>query len=177
MTKKEDHMRKRPIVEEPIETLSDSPYEEEEMPKEKVDEKEVQIGELTDRLMRIQAEFDNFRRRTQKEKEELSSYTKALLLGQLLPVLDNFERALDSAEESPFQQGTQMIYRQLVELMEKQGLKKMDVVNQAFDPQYHEAVMSESVEGVKPGVVLQELQGGYQMGDHVIRPAMVKVSA
>lgn len=149
----------------------------EEIPEvSEIDEKEKQIGELSDRLLRTQAEFENYRRRTQKEKEELASYTKAILFGQLLPILDNFERALASSEGDSFKQGVEMIHRQFAETLEKQGLAKIDTQDQIFDPQYHEAVMRESAEDVPEGMILQELQPGYKLGDQVIRPAMVKVS-
>lgn len=141
-----------------------------------IDEKEKQISELSDRLLRSQAEFENYRRRTQKEKEELTGYTKALLFGPLLSVLDNFERALASSEGDSFRQGIEMIYRQFTETLEKQGLTKIDVQDQVFDPQYHDAVMREVAEDVPEGMILQELQSGYKLGEQVIRPAMVKVS-
>ena len=150
-----------------------------ESTEQSADEQEIKIAELTDRLMRNQAEFDNYRRRTQKEKEDLSSYTKCLILGQFLPILDNFERALaaaDSADENSLLQGVEMIYRQFWETLEKQGIKKVDTNACPFDPQHHEAIMREAVEGVAEGIVVQELQAGYKLGDQVIRPAMVKVS-
>ena len=148
----------------------------EEIAASEVDEKEIKIAELTDRLLRQQAEFDNFRRRTQKEKEDLSGYTKCLILGQFLPVIDNFERALISPDGDSFRQGVEMIYRQLWETLEKQGITKVDTKECPFDPQHHEAVMREAVDGVSEGTVIQELQAGYKLGDQVLRPAMVKVS-
>lgn len=166
------------VVETKVESqeMPDGEVMEEIQETSEIDEKEKQIGELTDRLLRTQAEFENYRRRTQKEKEELGSYTKALLFAQLLPILDNFERALTSSEGDSFKQGIEMIYRQFTETLEKQGLAKIDAQDQVFDPQYHEAVMREVAEDVPEGMVLQELQPGYKLGDQVIRPAMVKVS-
>jgi len=136
----------------------------------------VKIAELTDRLMRSQAEFSNFRRRTEEERFKFSSFVKSTVLSEFLPILDNFQRALASEDGESFRQGIEMISRQFEEILEKQGIKKIETEGKPFDPMYHEGVMREAVEGTPEGIVLQELQAGYQMGEQVLRPAMVKVS-
>jgi molecular chaperone GrpE len=132
------------------------------------------------RYLRAQADFDNFRRRTLKEKEELAQYASLKLVGQLLPVLDNFQRALqtdgEGAESGSFAKGVDMIYRQLSQVLETEGLKPMEVVGQPFDPELHQAIMQVESEEYEAGTVVEVIQPGYRLKDKVIRPAMVKVS-
>jgi molecular chaperone GrpE len=132
------------------------------------------------RYLRAQADFDNFRRRTLKEKEELAQYASLKLVGQLLPVLDNFQRALqtdgEGAESGSFAKGVDMIYRQLSQVLEAEGLKPMEVVGQPFDPELHQAIMQVESEEYEAGTVVEVIQPGYRLKDKVIRPAMVKVS-
>ena len=140
------------------------------------EEKDVEIAKLMERLLRSQAEFENFRRRTQKEKEELSGFTKGIVFGNFLPVVDNFERALLAPDGPAFRQGIEMIQQQLLKAMEAQGLTKIKTQGEVFDPQYHEAVMREPSENQPEGTILEELQAGYQLGNQILRPAMVKIS-
>jgi len=132
------------------------------------------------RYLRAQADFDNFRRRTLKEREELAQYASLKLITELLPVVDNFERALkagvDSAESESFVKGVDMIYRQLFQVLESEGLKPMEAVGQPFDPEVHQAVMQVESEEYEEGIVVEAIQTGYWLKDKVIRPAMVKVS-
>lgn len=151
------------------------------------------------RLLRVQADFENYRRRTMREKEELTQYATMKLISQLLPVLDNFERALKAgapsaeasggegkqAEQKPdaarlaadaFRKGVDMIYRQLLQVLEAEGLKAMDPVGQPFDPELHQAVMKVPSDEYEEGIVVEVLQTGYWLKDKVLRPAMVKVS-
>lgn len=132
------------------------------------------------RYLRAQADFDNFRRRTLKEKEELTQYASLKLITQLLPVLDNFQRALQTggevAESGSFAKGVDMIYRQLFQVLETEGLKPMDAVGQPFDPELHQAIMQVESDEHEEGVVVETIQTGYLLKDKVIRPAMVKVS-
>ncbi|MFC5532101.1 nucleotide exchange factor GrpE [Cohnella yongneupensis] len=132
------------------------------------------------RYLRAQADFDNFRRRTMKEKEELAQYATSKLVGQLLPVLDNFERALaangEGAQSDSFAKGVDMIYRQLSQVLEAEGLKPMDAVGQPFDPEHHQAIMQVESDEYEEGTVVEVIQSGYWLKDKVIRPAMVKVS-
>ncbi|MBB6729735.1 nucleotide exchange factor GrpE [Cohnella zeiphila] len=139
-----------------------------------------QADELNQRYLRAQADFDNFRRRTAKEKEELAQYASLKLIGQLLPVVDNFQRALqtspESSESQSFSKGVDMIYRQLWQVLEGEGLKLMEPVGQTFDPEVHQAIMQVESEEYEEGTVVEVVQPGYWLKDKVLRPAMVKVS-
>lgn len=129
---------------------------------------------------RAQADFDNFRRRTQKEKEELAQYATSKLLTELLSVLDNFERALVTTPANPeseaFAKGVNMIFRQLDGVLKAEGLTAMETVGQPFNPEYHQAIMQVESEEYEEGIVTEEVQKGYLLKDRVLRPAMVKVS-
>ncbi|GMA56154.1 molecular chaperone GrpE [Alicyclobacillus sacchari] len=143
------------------------------------DPRDAQIEELTQQLLRTRADFDNFRRRTRQEREELTQFATKKLLGDLLPVIDNFDRAmaaLDQVDEPQLKTGIEMVHRQLQQLLAQYGVEAMAAEGAAFDPVLHEAVMQESVAGTEPGVVLQVLQTGYTIHGKVLRPAMVKVS-
>jgi molecular chaperone GrpE len=132
------------------------------------------------RALRVQADFDNFRRRTQKEKEELAQYATSKLVAELLSVLDNFERALatapGNAESEAFTKGINMIFRQLEGVLKTEGLTAMETVGQPFNPEYHQAIMQVESEEHEEGIVTEEVQKGYLLKDKVLRPAMVKVS-
>jgi len=136
--------------------------------------------ELQGRVLRVQADFDNFRRRTQKEKEELAQYATSKLVTELLPVMDNFERALATTPANPefeaFTKGVNMIFRQLEGVLKNQGLTAMETVDQPFNPEYHQAIMQVESEEHEEGIVTEEVQKGYLLKDKVLRPAMVKVS-
>jgi len=131
-------------------------------------------------LQRLQADFDNFRKRTQKEKAELIKYASERLVGELLPVLDNFDRAVSAAKVNPdftsFSQGVEMILRQMQTALSKEGLKAMDTVGQPFDPNLHEAVLRVASDEHPENTVVEELQKGYYLKEKVLRPCMVKVS-
>lgn len=136
--------------------------------------------ENQNRYLRAQADFDNFRRRTLKEKEELAQYATSKLVGELLPVLDNFQRALqtsgEAAQSDSFAKGVDMIYRQLFQVLEAEGLKAMEPIGQPFDPEHHQAIMQVETDEYEEGIVVEVMQPGYWLKDKVIRPAMVKVS-
>lgn len=140
----------------------------------------TQIAEYYARLQRLQAEFDNYRKRTLKEKEDISKYASERLVGAILPVLDNFERAIDSAQTSldvaAYAQGVEMIFRQLHDILAKEGLAAIEAVGQAFDPNIHEAILSVESEEYSENTVVEEVQKGYYLKDRVLRPSMVKVS-
>ncbi|NGP62240.1 nucleotide exchange factor GrpE [Paenibacillus thiaminolyticus] len=140
----------------------------------------AQAEELQQRLLRAQADFDNFRRRTVKEKEELAQYASSKLVTELLPVLDNFERALAAAqtgsEEQSFVKGVDMIFRQFTQVLEQEGVKAMNAVGEPFNPEFHQAIMQVESEEHEEGIVVEEVQKGYMLKDRVLRPAMVKVS-
>jgi len=131
-------------------------------------------------LQRLQADFDNFRKRTQKEKVELIKYASERLVVELLPVLDNFDRAVSAAKVNPdftsFSQGVEMILRQLQTALSKEGLKAMEAVGQPFDPNLHDAVLRVESEEHPENTVVEELQKGYYLKEKVLRPCMVKVS-
>lgn len=136
--------------------------------------------EYQGRLLRVQADYDNFRRRTQKEKEELAQYATSKLITELLTVLDNFDRALNTApagaEVEAFSKGVNMIFRQLDGVLKSEGLTVMEAVGQPFNPEYHQAIMQVESEEYEEGIVTEEVQKGYLLKDKVLRPAMVKVS-
>jgi len=131
-------------------------------------------------LQRLQADFDNFRKRTQKERLDLIKYASEHLVVELLPVLDNFDRAVSAAKVNPdftsFSQGVEMILRQMQTALSKEGLKAMDAVGQPFDPNLHEAVLRVASEDHPENTVVEELQKGYYLKEKVLRPCMVKVS-
>ncbi|MHA7962706.1 nucleotide exchange factor GrpE [Paenibacillus sp. CAU 1782] len=145
-----------------------------------LEELQKQVEEGQQRYLRAQADFDNFRRRTIKEKEELAQYASAKLIGQLLPIVDNFERAIAAAETGSdlesFTKGVEMIFRQLNQSLEGEGLKVMETVGQPFNPEFHQAIMQVESDEHEEGIVVEEVQKGYMLKEKVIRPAMVKVS-
>ncbi|USB34430.1 nucleotide exchange factor GrpE [Paenibacillus sp. YPG26] len=139
-----------------------------------------EVQEHQQRFLRSQADFDNFRRRTQKEKEELAKYASSKLITELLPVIDNLDRALAAAQENAeaesFSKGVDMIFRQLEGILAAEGLSPMNAVGQPFNPEYHQAIMQVDSDEYEEGVVVEEVQKGYLLKDKVLRPAMVKVS-
>lgn len=140
-----------------------------------------EVEENYNRYLRVQADFDNFRKRTRKEKEELLKYASQPLIEALLPAIDNLERALaagQSAEHSDsLIKGVEMVVRQIQQTLEQEGLKAIEAEGKPFDPGFHQAVMQEESAEHEAGIVIQELQKGYVLKDRVIRPAMVKVSS
>ncbi|HWQ41123.1 MAG TPA: nucleotide exchange factor GrpE [Desulfosporosinus sp.] len=140
----------------------------------------AKAAENYDQLLRLQADFDNYRKRTQKEKVELIKYASERVVGDLLPVLDNFERAASAAKVNPdftaFSQGVDMIFRQLEAALSKEGLKAMEAVGQPFDPNLHDAVLRVDSEEHPENTVVEEIQKGYYLKEKVLRPCMVKVS-
>jgi len=167
-----------PEAAEPQEAQPEQTPEPQEDPR--VAELIKQAEENYNRYLRAQADFDNYRRRTQKEKEELAQYASMKLVSQILPVLDNFERAFqaspDSEEVKSFMKGMDMIYRQLIQVLEAEGLRKMEPVGTPFDPEMHQAIMQVESEEYGEGIVVEVVQNGYWLKEKVLRPAMVKVS-
>ena len=146
----------------------------------KKDKRDEQIAELQDKVTRQMAEFDNFRKRSEKEKAAMYSMGARDVLEKMLEVLDNFERGFDAVEEDDqddaFVQGMQMVYKQMLEALEKLGVKPIEAVGQPFDPNYHNAVMHEDNEEAGESEVVAEFQKGYMYHDDVIRHSMVKVA-
>lgn len=145
-----------------------------------LDKLRAEAEEHKQRLLRTQADYDNFRRRTAKEKEELGKYASAKLITELLPVIDNFERALGLAGESEeiasYAKGVEMIFRQLEGVLKAEGLSAMESVGTPFNPEFHQAIMQVESDEYEEGIVVEEVQKGYILKDKVLRPAMVKVS-
>ena len=145
--------------------------------KEKKDKKDQQIAELTDRLQRTMAEFDNFRKRTEKEKTSMYIIGAKEIVEKILPVVDNFERGLASAEEGDaFAEGMKMIYKQLMTTLEELGVEPIEAVGKEFNPDFHNAVMHMEDDSLGENVVVEELQKGYMYKSFVIRHSMVKVA-
>lgn len=130
------------------------------------------------RLVRLQADFENFRRRTAKEKEDFYKYAAEQLVESLLPILDNFELALACGRETPDKlfEGVKMIYRQIVDTLMAQGLSPIPSVGEIFDPSRHEAVLQEKTGNHPDNIILEELRKGYLFKDKLLRPSMVKVA-
>ncbi len=137
----------------------------------------AETQQLRDRVLRTLADFDNFRKRTEREKADFFKYALAGPVRDLLPVLDNFDRALEHAEEGDdFHKGVLMIYKQLFDALQKAGLRAIDQADVPFDPNIHEAVVREENPGVPSHTVVDILQKGYFLHDRLLRPAMVKVA-
>ena len=146
--------------------------------KEKKDKKDEQIAELTDKLKRQLAEFENFRNRTDKEKSQMYAVGAKDVIEKILPVVDNFERGLDVAEdkEDPFVQGMEKIYKQFLTALDGMGVKAIEAVGNEFNPDFHNAVMHVEDETVGENIVVEEFQKGYMYKDSVVRHSMVKVA-
>ena len=164
---------------------------------DKASDKEVDIGALEaelkvlreelskkddsqDRLLRLQAEFDNFRKRSIKERQEFIKYANEGLIIELVGMLDNFERSIKAADQRQdfklLHQGVDMISKQLHKLLEEKGLRRINSIGEKFDPNKHEAIEAAASDEAEEGCILEEFQPGYILNDRVIRPAMVKVA-
>ena len=145
---------------------------------ERVAALERERDEYLDSLRRLKAEFDNYRKRTAREHESLSTRASEALVRELLPVLDDLERALEAAEEqeeAKLEDGVRLVHRSLEDLLRKQGLEEIDT-DGPFDPHVHEALLAQPADGADPGSVVQVIQKGYRLGDRVLRPARVVVA-
>ena len=139
----------------------------------------VQLAEGAERMKRLQADFENFRRRTRQEKEELSNMVVQDFIKELLPMLDNFDRAMaaEATDAAKFQQGVEMIYNQLTEILKNRGMELIDTKGAKFDPNFHQAVMRVENPDLEDEAIAMELQKGYMVKGKVIRPSMVQVVA
>ena len=148
--------------------------------KNKKDKKDEKIEELTDRLTRQMAEFDNFRKRTEKEKSQMYEIGAKDIIEKILPVVDNFERGLDAVKEEdkedPFIQGMEMVYKQLMTVLGELGVKPIEAIGKEFDPNLHNAVMLVEDENFGENIIAEEFQKGYMYRDSVVRHSMVKVA-
>jgi molecular chaperone GrpE len=143
-------------------------------------ETDSELEAMRDRLLRVTAEFDNFRKRIDRERREMTERAAEGVLSELLPIVDDLERALDadSTDEAieAYRQGVALIHRQLLDLLARRGVTPIDALGADFDPHLHQAVASESVEDARDGEIIEEFRRGYKLGDRLLRPAMVKVA-
>ena len=148
--------------------------------KEKKDKKDEKIEELTDRLTRQMAEFDNFRKRTEREKSQMYEIGAKDIIEKILPVIDNFERGLaavpEESKEDPFVEGMEKIYKQIMTTLEGVGVKPIEAVGPEFNPDFHNAVMHVEDEEAGENIITEEFQKGYMYHDSVVRHSMVKVA-
>jgi molecular chaperone GrpE len=133
---------------------------------------------LQDRLLRTAAEFDNYRKRVERERRDLADYMKADILAEILPIVDNFERALQapSSDTDSLRKGVELIHKQMHDFLRKRGVTPIEALGADFDPNFHQAVIHETSPSHREGEVIEELQRGYMLGDKLLRPAMVKVA-
>lgn len=171
---KNEEIKEEKKAEEPKE------YKKEHKKDKKLEELQNEVNTLKDKNMRIAAEMVNTLRRKDEETNRLLKYSNESLITELLPVIDNFERALNvdakTVDVESYQKGMTMIYNSLKNILEKFEVKEIEAIDKEFDPSYHQAVMQEEKEGTKENIVIEVLQKGYTYKDKVIRPAMVKVS-
>ena len=181
MTMEENNLKEEEVNSEEINTeeiLQDSKEEEPILNfKNKIKEKEQELEDLQTKLTRLQADFLNYKRRTEKDIALSVNYGIESMAIDILPVLDNFQRALSTCEakDDPFYKGVVMIEKQFIEALEKNGVKEIDALGKEFDPKFHHAVSTVKIEE-KSGIIIEVPQKGYLMNEKVIRPAMVIVS-
>ncbi|MBR5318070.1 MAG: nucleotide exchange factor GrpE [Peptococcaceae bacterium] len=182
MTEQEKEILEEEVTEEVQEETASETDAAEEAAEEVLDPEKLaaDLAELNQRFLRTAADFENYKRRTAQEKDDLLKYSNARLMGELLPVLDNFQLALRTPGESQEAQnvikGVEMIYRQMVQALEQAGMTKIEAVGQPFNPNLHEAIMQVEDDTVPEDTVVEELRAGYMLKERVIRPSMVKVS-
>ena len=171
---KNEEIKEEKKAEEPKE------HKKEHKKDKKLEELQNEVNTLKDKNMRIAAEMVNTLRRKDEETNRLLKYSNESLITELLPVIDNFERALNvdvtSNDVESYQKGMTMIYNSLKNILEKFEVKEIEAIDKEFDPSFHQAVMQEEKEGTKENIVIEVLQKGYTYKDKVIRQAMVKVS-
>ncbi len=178
--KKDENQQSRSEVVEKEKKKEVEPKTEADLLKERLAKSEEEVKELEDRLLRLAAEFDNYRKRTAKEFGYLVKNANENLILKILDTLDNFERALDSAKNSTdydnFRKGVELIYTHLKELLKKEGLKEIEAVCKPFDPNFHEAVTQCESEEHEEGIVADEICKGYMLNDKLLRASKVVVS-
>ncbi|PAD66845.1 nucleotide exchange factor GrpE [Bacillus sp. 7586-K] len=147
---------------------------------QRIAELEAKLEEAENKVLRAQADFDNFRRRTRLDQEAAQKYRAQSLVSEIIPALDNFERALqieaDNDQTKSLLQGMNMVYNQLIQALQNEGVEAIKSVGEQFDPHIHQAVMQVEDGNFESNTVIEELQKGYKLKDRVIRPAMVKVN-
>ena len=176
VTEQEESNDEQEIISENEEDVHEEQHEEEN----EVDVLKEQIEEEKNKYLRLLADYDNFKRRATLDKESLQKYQSQKVLTNLIPVLDNFSRAIavepKSDEARTMMEGMDMIYRSLVDALKSEGLVEIEALDQEFDPNFHQAIMTGSDEDKPSGIVLEEMQKGYILKDRVLRPSMVKVN-
>lgn len=180
-----DHLRQEQIDEEKLKDLEDLLNEDkakvnEEATNEEAtneDKSTAEDDDLNTKYLRLMADFQNFRRRSEKEKSDIYSYANEKLVVEILAVMDNFERALNNTEGvESFAEGMSLILKQLKNVLEKTGVAEMNALGEEFDPNFHHAVLTEDSNEYESGKVTEVLQKGYLLNNKVVRPAMVKVA-
>ena len=169
--------------------MNNEPFEEQPEPQDPpadetvetvdVDALKAERDSLQDRLLRTAAEFDNYRKRIDRERRDQSESAAAGLLAEILPVVDNLERALQAPsgpEAAGYRAGVELIHRQLMDMLRKRGVTPIEARGADFDPRFHQAVSQETSDAHRDGEVMQEMQRGYMLGERLLRPAMVKVA-
>ncbi|AOU01712.1 nucleotide exchange factor GrpE [Bacillus velezensis] len=172
------------VTEQAEQAASQEQHEEtagqEEALQHQIDELQGLLDEKENKLLRVQADFENYKRRSRLEMEAAQKYRSQNVVTEILPALDNFERALqveaESEQTKSLLQGMEMVRRQLMDVLEKEGVEAIEAVGQEFDPNLHQAVMQVEDENFGSNIVIEELQKGYKLKDRVIRPSMVKVN-
>ncbi len=181
MTEQEKELLEEDVnTEEATETVAEEIVDAEAVEELDAAALKAELDELNQRFLRVAADFENYKRRTALEKDDLLKYSNAKIIGEILPVLDNFQLALktsgDSKEVQNIVKGVDMIYRQLLQVLEQAGMTKIEAVGHPFDPNLHEAIMQVDDDSVPEDTVVEELRAGYMLKERVIRPSMVKVS-
>ena len=175
--KKMDEVLEEEVIEETSEACEDAEAGEEAEAQAEEKEANPEDEALNERYLRLMADFQNFKRRTEKEKSDIYAFANEKIIGELLNVIDNFERAMASGnEEDNFYKGMEMILKQLLGVIEKAGASEIKALGEDFDPNFHNAIMMEDSTEYESGKVTGVLQKGYVLNNKVIRPAMVKVA-
>ena len=174
----EEQLKEEPEAEEQEAKDTSGAYDEGSEEKEETCEEAKEDEDLNTKYLRLMADFQNYKKRTEKQKSEIHAYANEKIVLKLIEVMDNFERALgaDASEGDGFKQGIEMIFKQLSDVLTDAGVKEIEAESTVFDPNFHNAVMMEDTDKVESGMVSEVLQKGYTLNGKVIRPAMVKVA-
>jgi len=183
MTDRKKHKHEEEIVDASAEAVATSENTEQfsaeiDALKKKLEESESRASEYKDGWMRSQAEFQNYRKRIERDNEMMYSSMKGDIIRKVLPALDDLERALQNrpSDSGAWVSGIELIQKKLVSILEIEGVKKIEAQGVAFDPNFHEAISHESADGFESGHVIAVVQNGYMLGERVIRPALVRVA-
>ncbi|MBE6763209.1 MAG: nucleotide exchange factor GrpE [Ruminococcaceae bacterium] len=165
--------KETPVTEEEVAGEVQEPVDEAAA---KIAELEAALASQQEQYTRMLAEYANYKRRTEQEKEQIGTFAKADVLARLLPVIDDLDRAADAPDGPDYRKGVDMIVNKFHSELEKLGLSEISALGEPFDPEVHHAVMREDADGVEPDTVTEVFQKGYRFGDRVVRPAMVRVA-